>query len=334
MTPSALLAVVFLAAAAVSLSASAVLVVRLERIGARLGWSEALLGLAAALAADTPEVTSAVTALAHGQHAVGTGVVLGSNVFNLAALIGLGAVVAGGIRLHRRVILLEGTVALWTAVLSIAVVSGLIPATAGLVLALLVLAPYVYVSAVSPAGRATIPLAARLRSWLAEAVAEEEEELSEAIHQKAGGLRDAAVGAGALALVLVASAAMERSASALGTRFAIPDVITGAIVLAAVTSLPNVVAAVFLARRGRGAATLSEALNSNTLNVLAGLFIPAVIISSAALGSGLRVAVWYAVLTLITLALALAGRGLRRRSGFLIIAAYAVFAVTVVAYAG
>ena len=61
----------------------------------RLGLSEALLGLVAALAADTPEVTSAVTALAHGQHDVGTGVVLGSNVFNLAALIGLGAVVPG-----------------------------------------------------------------------------------------------------------------------------------------------------------------------------------------------------------------------------------------------
>ena len=87
---------VFVAAAALSLGASAVLVVRLERVGARLGLSEALLGLVAALAADTPEVTSAVTALAHGQHDVGTGVVLGSNVFNLAALIGLGAVVAGG----------------------------------------------------------------------------------------------------------------------------------------------------------------------------------------------------------------------------------------------
>ena len=39
---------------------------------------------------DTPEVTSAVTALPHGQHDVGPGVVLGSNMFNLAALIGLG----------------------------------------------------------------------------------------------------------------------------------------------------------------------------------------------------------------------------------------------------
>ena len=93
-------AAVLVAAAALSLGASAVLVVRLERLGARLGLSEALLGLVAALAADTPEVTSAVTALAHGQHDVGTGVVLGSNAFNLAALIGLGAVVAGGIKLH------------------------------------------------------------------------------------------------------------------------------------------------------------------------------------------------------------------------------------------
>ena len=86
---------------------------------------------------------------------------------------------------------------------------------------------------------------------------------------------------------------MERSASELGARFAVPQVITGAIVLAAVTSLPNAVAAVFLARRGQGAATLSEALNSNTLNVLAGLLIPAVIIGGASLGGALRTAIWY-----------------------------------------
>src|SRR5258708_18612491 len=119
-------AAVFAAAAALSLGASAVLVVRLERLGARLGLSEALLGLVAALAADTPEVTSAVTALAHGQHDIGTGVVLGSNVFNLAALIGLGAVVAGRIRLNRRVGIFEGSVALWIAAASIAAAAGLI----------------------------------------------------------------------------------------------------------------------------------------------------------------------------------------------------------------
>ena len=318
------------AAAALSLGASAVLVVRLERVGARLGLSEALLGLVAALAADTPEVTSAVTALAHGQHDVGTGVVLGSNVFNLAALIGLGAVVAGGIRLHRRVVIFEGTVALWIAALAIAAVTGLITPAAALVLTLVVLVPYVYVSAVHPSGRSALPLPPRLRSWLAGAVAEEEQELSGAIHPGRGGPRDAAIAVFALAVVVAASAVMERTASTLGTRWAVPGVITGGIVLAAVTSMPNAVAAVFLARRGRAAATLSEAFNSNTLNVLAGLLIPAVIIASPGLGGALRVAVWYGVLTVTTIALALAGRGINRRSGALIIAAYLVFAVTVI----
>jgi len=113
----------------------------------------------------------------------------------------------------------------------------------------------------------------------------------------------------------------------------VPGVITGAIVLAAVTSMPNAVAAVFLARRGRASATLSEAFNSNTLNVLAGLLIPAVIITSPSLGGALRIAIWYGVLTAATIALALAGRGINRRSGALIIAAYLVFAVTVTATA-
>ena len=86
---------VFCVAAAVSLATSYLLVTRLERIGERLGLSEALLGLVAALAADAPEITSAVSALAQHQQKVGAGVIIGSNVFNLAALLGLGGVVAG-----------------------------------------------------------------------------------------------------------------------------------------------------------------------------------------------------------------------------------------------
>ncbi len=330
MVSSLLAALVFLVAAALSLVTSGVLVARLERVCTRLGLSAALLGMVAALAADSPEVTSAVTALAHGQHDVGTGVILGSNVFNLAALIGLGAVVARGISLHRRVVILEGSMALWMAAVTIAAVTSLITPQLALALALVALAPYVYVSAVHPSGRLSIPAPARLRSWLAEAVSEEEQEISAAVEAGRGGARDAGIAALALAIVVAASVVMERSATELGARFAVPQVITGAIVLAAVTSLPNAVAAVFLARRGQGAATLSEALNSNTLNVLAGLLIPAVIIGGASLGGALRTAIWYGALTLATVALALAGRGVSRRSGFLIIYAYAVFAITVV----
>jgi len=99
-----------------------------------------------------------------------------------------------------------------------------------------------------------------------------------------------------------------------------------------VTSLPNAVAAVYLAARGRGAATLSTALNSNTLNVVAGLLLPGALIGlGEASGQAGLVTAWYVVLSLAVLALAWRRRGLGRGAGLLVIAAYAVFAVSVVA---
>jgi cation:H+ antiporter len=77
----------FIVGVLISLGASLVLVGSLERLGARLRAPEAMLGLAVALAADSPEITTAVVALARRQQDIGVGVVLGSNIFNLAALL-------------------------------------------------------------------------------------------------------------------------------------------------------------------------------------------------------------------------------------------------------
>ena len=135
----------------------------------------------------------------------------------------------------------------------------------------------------------------------------------------------------ALITVIGASTVMEVAATAAGRRYAVPDVVTGGLVLAVVTSLPNAVSAVYLARRGRGAAVLSTALNSNAINVVAGLLIPA---SLAGLGprsgQGTLVAAWYAGLTVLALALAYRGRGLGRASGTAIIAGYLAFVTALV----
>ena len=317
---------VFLAAAAISLSASYLVVTRLERIGERLGLSEALLGVLAALAGDAPEITAAVTALRMHQNKVGAGVIIGSNVFNLAALLGLGAVVAGRIALHRKVILLGGVVGVWMAVVCLVMVLGLIPAGAALVAALAALIPYLIVLGAGPGRLARIPLARRWEAWLAAAVSEEEAELEEVIRPAHGRARDVAVAGAMLVVVVVASVAMEQAATRLGTRFAIPPIIIGGVVLAAVTSLPNSVAAVYLAARGRGAAMLSTTLNSNALNVTAGLLVPAAIIGlGAPSGQADLIAVWYLVLTLIALAFAYRYSGMDRATGALIIGAYLVF---------
>jgi len=308
------------AGAAVSLSASYVLVTRLERIGEWLGLSEGLLGVLAALAGDGPEITAAVAALAMHQSQVGAGVVIGSNVFNLAALLGLGAVVAGAIALHRNVILLGGAVGVWVAVACLVTVLGVIPPAAGLAAVLAALIPYLIVLGASGARLARLRLPRRWRDWLAAAVSEEEAELIEVIHPPHGRGKDVALAVAALVVVVVASVAMERSATMLGTHFGIPDIIVGGVILAAVTSLPNSVAAVYLAARGRGAAMLSTTLNSNALNVTAGLLLPATITGLGPASGQSDLA-----LTLIALAFAYRDSGMSRASGALIIGAYLVF---------
>jgi hypothetical protein len=140
-----LLAAVVVVAAMVSLATSWVLVSRLERVGARLGLSKALLGMLTARAADAPEITASVTALAGHQSRIGAGVVIGSNVFNLAALLGFAAVVASEIALHRRVIVLEGVAALSVAAVCLAVLVGVLSPAVGLLLVVAVLVPYLVV---------------------------------------------------------------------------------------------------------------------------------------------------------------------------------------------
>lgn len=330
----------FLGGAAISLGTSWILVIRLERVGERLGLSEGLLGVLAALAADAPEITSATTALVHHQHRVGAGIIIGSNVFNLAALLGLGAVVAGRIGLHRRVVLFGGVVGTWVALACLLTITGWVSPLGGLALTLLALVPYLILL-----GEGRVRLARLLRAsqgrlaslrivrsferWLVTAVAEEEQELNVAIRPARGRPVDAAAAGLALLVVIAASVVMERAGSGLGTYYRLPEIVTGGLLLAAVTSLPNAVAAVFLAARGRGAATLSTTLNSNALNVVAGLLFPAVLTGlGAPSGEDTLIALWYLGLTVVSLGFAYHGRGLRRPAGALIIGAYLLFVIS------
>jgi len=327
----ALASVSFILGAVISLSTSWLLVTRLERVGERLGISEALLGVVAALAADAPEITSSISALSEHQFGIGVGVVVGSNVFNVAALLGLGAVVATKIHLHRRVVVLAGGVALWIAGVTVVTTSGGATPLEGLVLVAVVLAGYITVLGLSPRRRGRLPLPSAWRGWLALAIDEEESELFEAIRPSRGRPLDAGVAVGALIVVVLASVAMERGASTLGHHFHVADAVIGGIVLAAVTSLPNAVAGVYLASKGRASAALSTALNSNNLNVAAGLLIPGVALGLArASAVGTLTATSYLLLTLLVVVGAYVSRGLGRRVGWLIIGLYAFFVVLVV----
>lgn len=307
---------------------------RLERVAERFGLSEALLGVVAALAADAPEISSSVSALTQHQYTIGAGVVIGSNVFNLAALLGLGAVVSGFVPLHRRVVVLGGVVAMWVAFWCLLNTTGVISADTGLIAVAAVLLAYIVLLGAPRRTLRGFRLPGEWSRWLVLAIEEEESELHEAISPPRGRPIDMAMALVALVVVVLSSVVMEHEASRLGHHFHVPNAIIGGIVLAAVTSLPNAVAAVHLASNGRGSAALSTALNSNNLNVLAGLFIPGAIIALAAPSLvGDVVVISFAALTAITLLLAYRRSGLTRRAGAMIIAGYAIFVAVLITVA-
>lgn len=251
-------------------------------------------------------------------------------VFNLAALLGLGAVISGRIALHRRAILLQGAIALWIALACLCTVLGIFSSPVGLGIVGAALVPYVVVMAASGSRRWRQPGASPWRQWVTAAVVEEEAELAATIHPTRGHRRDALIGAGALVVVVAASVAMEHAASHLGGRLAVPDIIVGGVVLAAVTSLPNAVAAIYWARRERGVAMLSTGLNSNAFNVAVGLLLPAVILGlGRRSGPEVVTAAWYLGLTAVVLALAYRRSALNRGAGYLIIALYLAFVVVI-----
>ncbi|MHB8440079.1 MAG: hypothetical protein ACYDD4_13100 [Acidimicrobiales bacterium] len=324
-------AAIFVVAALASLTSSGGLVARVERIGARLGWTEALLGLAAALGANAPEITSASTALARHEHQIGVGVVLGSNVFNVAALLGVGALVSRRLVLHRRVVLLAGTTALWMAIVGVAVATHWVAPAVGLVMGAGVFVPY---AALCAQWRALghLSVGRRVLGWIAGAMAEEELELAGALDTRAASGSDVAMAVVAVGIVVASSAVMERAAVTFGTYAHWPSIVIGAVVLAAITSLPNAVAALHLARRARAAALLSEAVNSNNLNILLGLLVPGAI---AGVGSatmpGTLTALWAVGLLAGALAWAFARRGLDAVVGAVVVAGYCAFVVALVA---
>jgi cation:H+ antiporter len=330
--PDAALVATFTAAAAASLWASWRLVASLERVGARVGLSEALLGMLAALAADAPEITAAVTALIGHQDRIGAGVILGSNVFNIAALIGVAGIVSGYVALHRRVVALGGAVAVWIASVALLLVVGVLSPVAALLLALAVFAPYVVLLGIRHELIGQLSVPASWRRWLVSAITEEEQELEPAIHPRRGGARDVIVATAATLLVVGASIAMERSGSRLGERHGVPEIVIGGIVLAVVTSLPNAVAGVYLALRGRASAVLSTSLNSNAINVLAGLLIPTTFVGVAPPSAqSTFVAASALAMTVLAIAFTYRRRGLARREGIALVVAYLLFAGVLIA---
>jgi cation:H+ antiporter len=321
-------ALAFLVALAATLGSSELLVWGTSRLGFKLGLAAGLVGLLTALGADSPEIASAMSAIFSGAHDVGVGVVLGSNLFNLAALLGLPGLVRGRLPVRRIVTVVDGTVSLLVTLLAAGLLTGRLSAAAALIPVTMVLAVYVAVLTLRPHRIRRLPLPRQLTRNLSVLAGQiHPGTMVERQLRAVKGWLPVWLIAPALAVIVGGSVVMVTTAVVLGARWHVPPIVSGSVVLAAVTSLPNLYAAVRLGQQGEGATLVSEALNSNTLNLVAGLGLPAVIVGTGALAIGASSSslAWLLGLTLAALALITLRAGLTRVEGAAIILGYAGF---------
>jgi len=316
--------IVLLSGAALVLLASVHLTHGLDRLGELLGLSEGLLGLLTALGANAPEIAAAVTALLSGEHDVGFGLVLGSNLFNLAGLLGLSALLIGQIEQDRPGLLLHGTAAVATTLAVAALVLGWLAPVWTLTLVVLIFAAYVALLTLPPRRLRRLPLPGA--AALAASLYAEDAGCQKEPGDKPGDWTPVWMTLPALAAIVGGSVEMVHAALLLGRTWHVPTAITGALVLAALTGLPNVYAALRLARQGRGGAVVSETLNSNTLNLLVGIAVPAGVFGLGRNGANSVFAAAFLLgLTLTALGLLFWLRRLPRWGGAVVIALYLVF---------
>lgn len=358
-----------------ALWASDVLVRGLDAIAERLELAPSIQGLVTAFGADSPEIASAVLAVFAGAHDVGIGVVLGSNLVNLATLLGLSAVIAGHLRAPRAGLVLNGGLMLLMTLAVGALLFHLAPVAAVVAVAALLFVGVVVLLWLRPGGLLALPLPAPLTRALFRAGSDAERQEREAAQERRGELhivvhhREAAApgdhqcpssGEAApvseppdeahprwqerwasvtvpvsLVLIVGASYFLLHAALTIGARWGVPQYLVGTVILAGLTSIPNVYAAISLARRGRERVVVSEAVNSNSINMLVGAGIPALVAGLGPVKATVRFD-YYWLLGLTLLSLWLLGRkqGLTRAGGAIVIGGYLAFVGSLIVFGG
>jgi cation:H+ antiporter len=298
----------FLGSLALTLAAAGLFADKLDHVGPRLGLPEAIVGLLTAVAADAPEISSAIVALARGEKDVSMGVIVGASTFNFATMIGVSALLAGSLVIRRRALAVEGAVGLTAALLAMGVVLWALPAWLALALFASVAVPYMFVVSRRPAVH------------------------EPRTHHHGALWKPASLIVPAVALIVVGSTGMVRSAIVLADRWHVSKELVGFVLLAVLTSLPNAYTGIRLALDHRGEAVVAETLGSNTINLAGGILVPALVVGLAE-RTGLLTFNLAWLLAMTALSLALIARGIGRRGGVLLILLYAGFVVVQLAYA-
>src|SRR5207247_8455276 len=229
--------------------------------------------------------------------------------------------------MRRQGLILDGAVALFTLLVVAALLLGLLAPVLALVLLAVLLIPYVLLVGLHPRQVDHLPLPDGLARLLAVAASQVHGEHKDQ-QETAGSWLFVLLVPFSLLVIVLASVWLVQAALALAQVWHLPHAVVGGVILASLTCLPNAYAISHLACRERGAAVVSATVNSNTINLVVGLALQALVIgmSSAARGVGVELG-WLLGMTVIGLLLLIPAKGMIRVGGAALIILYLLFVI-------
>lgn len=315
----------FLTSIVVVIVASLLLYQGLIKTGSYFKCSERLLGLLAALAADFAEISSSFTAFHINQHDLGFGIILGSNIFNIAALLGLSAALTGALRINHQELLFNGSISLLATILCLLLILGYIQPWTALVVLATIMIPYFVLILSSPRALKHQKIPREAHAFFSKAL--KDKDIKENTPPTKSSLfLNLLLAVGSVFFIFVGCVVLIQTSVNLGQYWHLSKAITGILIIAIVTSLPNMLTTIPFAFRKREKAVISISINSNNLNILLGICLPAIFYSTGSISPRTTFsAFWLLGMTAATLCLGYYRGGLFRREGLAIIGFYIVF---------
>lgn len=275
----------FILSLLMAIGASAWFTRRLEVLSDLWQWSPGLLSLLGALGANIPNYVASITAIISGQMVVGMGIIIGSNIYNIAVILGISTFASPGRR---------GIVLLYTEAQDAGLVGAL---TLAMLLTTAVAVGDRFWQGSLPMGNPTVPIVhlaliglslltlglfsllcfhALRRTQHPGHKSQRERETTTRNQATMRWFKVRLLGEMTLALVLALGSVilMVQTAQSIATRVALPPTLLSLLILAVATSLPNTVVAFTLARTGHASASVEEVLSSNSVNVALGIALP------------------------------------------------------------
>jgi cation:H+ antiporter len=294
----------------------------LVEIGGALGISEIILGVtASAIGTSLPEFGSALIASLSGNTDIGVGCVIGSNIWNIAGILGISATVAGFIGTNK-----EGLNRDWFMTLG-----------TGLILIFFMLFGDInWIAAVIMIFAYCIYLWFLIKAQRKHGKNNSNNDSKEENHENNKKNKKSAINKKSISYIILGLAGLIIGCRLLvysGVELAqiagIPEMIMGLFTLAIGTSIPELVVTLSSAMKGLHDLSIGTILGSNTFNILIGIGVPALILSVPVepLSLTLDAPVMIGVTVLLMLLIRVGGMKINRVAGIILMLTYISYAI-------